>query len=472
MAPPLITVEVMKVGRHTDANGQTVEFTVDDLRRMVQAFAEGVPFVVPVKLGHTTEEFNEAVAQKLGVPADVLTGDPSAQNRGKASLGEVVELHSNGTLTAVLRLANDQVYRLIKDGYFTRISAEIQKTREQNGKVYGPVLSAVSLLGGERPAIDLKKIVLDDGRHPDVVVLWQFQEPSQHQREWGALVLTPKGIQPAIVFAQDQHGATHEAKRAVARQFSEHRQAGLMSSVLEVVAVEPAETIRSRLGKSNGLKPDDVLTAFSRPLLRFHEGLAYFYNPATGYVHIPGLAEIRVVRIFQDRHAQTYKAWKDLPQKNQNKTYAVPVTDVPTRRTVVVYTRAPTPYTAQEQVRQSLLDAIRETFITGARTMTPIVTSTGAGAVGLRLLVGKPKLVTPIGQISTAKVGGLLGLLSALHLRNINPAQWLGFAERHLPKSPQERQKVSRKIRLLREEGYPPKQAIAIALSLWRKGEL
>lgn len=165
-------VPIFTTGKLTDSMGRDNEFTSDDLAAIIDAFSQGVPSSIPVKIGHSTDEFNQKVADGLGIPKELVIGEGDKE-RGQVRLGEVTSLHRNGQLTADLRL-NEKVGQLIKDKLLTGLSAEIQFDRKQGDKVYSHILSGLALLGAQRPALsDLPSLqqatMLEDGSYADAV---------------------------------------------------------------------------------------------------------------------------------------------------------------------------------------------------------------------------------------------------------------------------------------------------------------
>lgn len=148
----IMGVEAFGPGTHKDSRGEEKTWTREEVAKLKTHFELGVPPTVPVKLGHTSEEFNTKVAEALEIPIDVLMGD---SGHGAARLGEVLGAHINddGKLFLDLGLSNDKVANLVEQNFFTGVSVEIQDEREQDGKKFSPVLSGIALLGAERPAL-------------------------------------------------------------------------------------------------------------------------------------------------------------------------------------------------------------------------------------------------------------------------------------------------------------------------------
>ncbi len=142
----VIGLEIFSVGTHTDSQGMTNEFTADDVNYMVGAF--GTPEFVPVKLGHTSDEFQKRVAQELGLPPAVLSGENEGLD-GVASLGQVIKIYPEGNkLVADLKVP-DAMAQLFADGYFRDVSCELSADAEDRW-----ILDGLAMLGAERPAVD------------------------------------------------------------------------------------------------------------------------------------------------------------------------------------------------------------------------------------------------------------------------------------------------------------------------------
>ncbi|MBU0598780.1 hypothetical protein KKF61_07410 [Patescibacteria group bacterium] len=185
----VIKASVLRIGGHTSSEGHKVTFTPSDLDSIVAAFHNGVPPMVPLKLGHSSDEFNVKVADALGIPIEMLAGEAPGGS-GQARLGKVTEfLRSNGHLDAYFDVPQS-LADLIEQGFFGGFSVEVLDERVQDGKKYAPVVSAIALLGAERPAVSgLGNVtVLDDGTKPTYVV--EFREAMKGRRERDDSLLT------------------------------------------------------------------------------------------------------------------------------------------------------------------------------------------------------------------------------------------------------------------------------------------
>ncbi len=139
-------VEIFSAGQQTDSSGMTETFTVDDLDVMVDRFNTGDPEFVPVKLGHTSDEFNRLVASQLKVPQEALHGENGGQD-GVISLGRVVSLRRvQDKLVADFQVP-EPMAQMVQDGYLRDVSVEMR------GGSGDWTLTGVAWLGAELPAV-------------------------------------------------------------------------------------------------------------------------------------------------------------------------------------------------------------------------------------------------------------------------------------------------------------------------------
>ncbi len=142
-------VEIFASGVH---NGDS--YTGDDLDAIVDAYhALGNEMRVPVKLGHTSDDFLSELSSKMGVPSASVTGDETGQ--GAMALGWVTKLRRKGdVLVADLSDVPDPVADWIDGGQYRAVSAELYwDFKAANGRVYPRVLCGLALLGAEQPAV-------------------------------------------------------------------------------------------------------------------------------------------------------------------------------------------------------------------------------------------------------------------------------------------------------------------------------
>src|SRR3989304_2772720 len=65
-------IEVFRAGDQTDSAGNTKTWSVADLDEIIAAFNDHVPHHIPLKVSHTTDQFNTKLATGLQVPTDLL----------------------------------------------------------------------------------------------------------------------------------------------------------------------------------------------------------------------------------------------------------------------------------------------------------------------------------------------------------------------------------------------------------------
>ncbi len=171
----LENIPIFYKGQHTDSQGQEKKWSDKDLKSMITAFDADVPPIVPIKLGHTSEAFNAKIADALDIPPEILLGE---SGKGAARLGQIISLTAkDGQMYANIEASNEKVADLIKEGYFGGVSAEIADQKEHEGKMYGPVLTGLALLGAQRSALPnlnevLENAILAEGEaKPDYVYL-------------------------------------------------------------------------------------------------------------------------------------------------------------------------------------------------------------------------------------------------------------------------------------------------------------
>jgi len=144
----VIGLEIFASGTHVDSQGFENTFSDADVDYMVETFRNGMPEFVPIKLGHTSDEFNAKVASQLGLPPAVLKGENEGLD-GVAALGQVVGLERVGEkLVADLKVPQAMA-ELFEAGYFRDVSCELSADQEDRW-----ILDGVAMLGAERPAVD------------------------------------------------------------------------------------------------------------------------------------------------------------------------------------------------------------------------------------------------------------------------------------------------------------------------------
>lgn len=140
-------VPIFAVGTH---NGDT--YTKDDLGAMVDAFhvMKG-RLDPPVKIGHTSDAFNAALAEKMGIQPEIIEGEAG---NGVMAFGWIDEVRLSGdTLYADLVDVPVPVAELIESKSFKKVSAEVLFDFQDDGKVYPKVICGLAILGAEIPAV-------------------------------------------------------------------------------------------------------------------------------------------------------------------------------------------------------------------------------------------------------------------------------------------------------------------------------
>lgn len=147
MTKTVTDLEIFSTGTHTDSMGTTVTMDGAALDKMVQAFDSGEPWRPAVKLGHTSDEYNELVAAALEVPVEALTGDD--EGGGVIALGEIVKLErKQNKLVATIEVP-DELASMIDKGFLRDVSSEMILNDDGDW-----IVSGLALLGAEAPAVD------------------------------------------------------------------------------------------------------------------------------------------------------------------------------------------------------------------------------------------------------------------------------------------------------------------------------
>jgi len=121
--------EIFSIGKWND-----MEFNDDDLDNMVRSFEElRLNGRVPLKLGHNDEQ---------------------PMSDGQPAYGWVDRIWKDGEkLMADFVNVPKEIYNAIRDKLYNFVSVELLQDAEQEGSSYPWVLSAVALLGADRPAV-------------------------------------------------------------------------------------------------------------------------------------------------------------------------------------------------------------------------------------------------------------------------------------------------------------------------------
>ena len=183
----LHNVKLFTVGTHTDSGGNTKTFSAEQLRSAVNAFNEGVVSAVPVKMGHSSEEFNNKVADALGIPIPLLVGE-GPMGKGAVRLGALKAVRFlAGSLFGDFALP-DKVAESIEQGYLSDLSVEMQFNRHHapSKAIYPCVLSGIAFLGAQRPALGKLLPGLQSGTlYEDGTSYSAFEQSLDSNFQWG-----------------------------------------------------------------------------------------------------------------------------------------------------------------------------------------------------------------------------------------------------------------------------------------------
>ena len=140
-------VPVFATGEH---NGD--KYTAQDLKDMVAAFSElKGKLDPPVKIGHTSDEFNKRLAKRMGVDDELLKGE---DGNGVMALGWIGSLRVSGdVMYADLIDVPEPVAELIESKSYNKVSAEVLFNFKEGDKTYPKVMCGLALLGAELPAV-------------------------------------------------------------------------------------------------------------------------------------------------------------------------------------------------------------------------------------------------------------------------------------------------------------------------------
>ena len=144
----LVGLQIFQSGTQTDSLGREKVWSPKDLDNIKRLFDAGSPEVVYIKLGHCSPEHVTRLSKDLEIPNSILLGEEGT-GRGAAALGKVTEVfRHNDSLVANVEVP-EKIANFINSGFLTGVSCEI--IGDYKGQ--GAALSALALLGAERPAI-------------------------------------------------------------------------------------------------------------------------------------------------------------------------------------------------------------------------------------------------------------------------------------------------------------------------------
>ena len=254
----VVGVEIFSAGEWTDSGGQTVTWTTDNIDAMIAAFAAGQPSDgVPLKVGHTPDGFNKKVADALGVPIILTTGDGDG-GRGQLRLGQVASLtRKDNKLIATFANVPVALADLIEGDQYHSVSVEMEKS--DDGKYL--MLTAVALLGSEAPAVENLKPVSDAAVYARRRWFSQAKPAASKDADEAGTLKTMFGKLIDRVFRTpdgEKHTVTNGEKHPVTKEFNAPK--GEETKMTQAVAEKPtfamsAEEL-SKIQEALGLPKD------------------------------------------------------------------------------------------------------------------------------------------------------------------------------------------------------------------------
>ena len=179
-------VEIFASGTWTDSQGQEREWTEADLDQLLKNFnADSASNQLPVKVGHTDDAFNARVADDLGIPNSLITGD---EGNGAPRLGYLANVRKDGsTLIADFEGVPNVITEMIQAGFYNAVSVEIDMPDDDD-----PHLSGIAILGAELPAVGTlasldTASIFSTSKNPWITLSFQTGEPVQIDPEELAL---------------------------------------------------------------------------------------------------------------------------------------------------------------------------------------------------------------------------------------------------------------------------------------------
>lgn len=261
----MIGVEIFSTGRFVPSQGPTREWTIEDIDGIIDAFDHNIPEAVHVKLGHTSPEFAQLIAEQLGVPLEVVQGeDPDGD--GQISLGRVAVLRRRQNKMVADMDVPEPVADIVEKGFST-VSVELLADFE--GREW--VLSAVALLGAERPAVkDLaglaESAVLSD-RKPQLVHAFKSKDgvlmPEDDEPLWDKI----KSYIAEALKGKTEHQEEEMDVKDVAKmlKLQEGATAEEVTAMIDGI-VEAMSGLKAALGLEPGATPEEVEEAAKEQL--------------------------------------------------------------------------------------------------------------------------------------------------------------------------------------------------------------
>jgi hypothetical protein len=226
-------VEIFATGTH---NGDV--YTKDDLDTLVDSFyALKDELKVPVKLGHTSDEWNAELAKKIGVPKEIIDGE---EGQGSIALGWLDNVRRKGSkLIADLKQVPEKVAEWIESGLYKAVSCEIWADYKSGDKTYPYALCGLALLGAELPAV--RNIEgLDSARvykaiRPDRVIEWAVPEEGILE---GAMVRALRRVFGRAVTVETENPPALEAETIQDKQEDNVKEVALALGLAEDAKLE------------------------------------------------------------------------------------------------------------------------------------------------------------------------------------------------------------------------------------------
>lgn len=179
-------IEIFAAGNWTDSQGLERQWTDSDLDKLLKNFnGDSKLNPLPVKVGHTDDQFNARVADELGIPNSLVTGD---EGLGAPRLGRISNVRKEGsTLVADFEDVPHAITQMIEAGFYNAVSVEIDMPDDDD-----PHLSGVAILGAELPAVGTlasldTASIFSNATKPWVTLSFQDGEPIQIDPEELAL---------------------------------------------------------------------------------------------------------------------------------------------------------------------------------------------------------------------------------------------------------------------------------------------
>ncbi len=220
-------VEIFAAGKW---NGRTI--TAEDLDHIVEAYAATKGTIRPfLKLGHSEEQ-------------------PLLAQEGLPSAGWIENIRRSGSkIIADFVDIPKTIYALIKRKAYRKVSSEIYRNVELDGKTYPSLLGAVALLGAELPAVLSLADIMAQYKHAggehfafDLPSAMLFEETTVPHTEGDTMPTTeaPKGDE-VLKFKLDEATAALAAAKAEADKYKADLAAVASENTVNAAALVAAQ---------------------------------------------------------------------------------------------------------------------------------------------------------------------------------------------------------------------------------------